>query len=54
VYNKRRRVQALPGRGPGKFIIIFRPSGAQVPGGLKVFRGELIFLSCFLSVNALK
>ena len=47
MYNKRRRVQALPGRGPGKFIIIFRPSGAQVPGGLKVFRGIDIFILLF-------
>ena len=45
MYNERRRVQALPGRGPGKFIIIFRPSGASVPGGLKIIGGVIFYLA---------
>ena len=46
MYNKRRRVQALPGRGPGLFIT-FRPSGAQVPGGLKFLQENIIFILLF-------
>ena len=35
VKNKRRRVQALPGRGPG-LNIDFRPLGAQVLSGILI------------------
>ena len=46
MYNKRRRVQALPGRGPG-LNIDFRPLSAQVLSGLKFFRGIDIFILIF-------
>ncbi len=46
MYNKWRRVQALPGRGPG-LNIDFRPLSAQVLSGLKFFMGIDIFIFIF-------